>query len=193
MADFERGGIGDRSLRDIAAAVGTSHRMLIHHFGSRRGLLTEVVRKIDADGHQFLATFAPKPEEARVAMWKRLSDPKFWPAARLIYECYVRAYRREQPYASLLPGLVDDWVDQMVELRVAWPPHEGQGRALARLEVAVFRGLILDLVGTADRRGVDAAFKEFRALVEGLRSKPRRQSARGRLSQPSRAAARRTA
>ena len=28
-------GIADQSLRTIAEAVGTSHRMLIHHFGSR--------------------------------------------------------------------------------------------------------------------------------------------------------------
>ena len=29
------GGIADRSLRGIAEAAGTSHRMLIHHYGSR--------------------------------------------------------------------------------------------------------------------------------------------------------------
>ena len=31
------GGIADKSLRAIAAAARTSHRMLIHHFGSRAG------------------------------------------------------------------------------------------------------------------------------------------------------------
>jgi AcrR family transcriptional regulator len=30
-------GIAGRSLREIAAGVGTSHRMLLHHFGSREG------------------------------------------------------------------------------------------------------------------------------------------------------------
>src|SRR3954447_6498176 len=33
-------GLGDESLREVAAAVGTSHRMLGYHFGSRDGLLT---------------------------------------------------------------------------------------------------------------------------------------------------------
>jgi hypothetical protein len=32
-------GIVDLSLREIAAALGTSHRMIIYHFGSREGLL----------------------------------------------------------------------------------------------------------------------------------------------------------
>jgi len=32
-------GIADLSLRQLAAAIGTSHRMLLYHFGSRQGLL----------------------------------------------------------------------------------------------------------------------------------------------------------
>ncbi|MGV0800037.1 helix-turn-helix domain-containing protein, partial [Mycolicibacterium elephantis] len=39
VAEFARAGIGDRSLREVAAAIGTSHRMLLHHFGSRDELL----------------------------------------------------------------------------------------------------------------------------------------------------------
>ena len=41
--EFARGGIGDRSLRDVAAAVGTSQRMLLHHFGSRDDLIIAIV------------------------------------------------------------------------------------------------------------------------------------------------------
>ena len=37
-------GVGDLSLRGLAAALGTSHRMLSYHFGSREGLLIEVIR-----------------------------------------------------------------------------------------------------------------------------------------------------
>ena len=39
-------GISDKSLRAIAQAAGTSHRMLIHHFGSREGLLVDVIREL---------------------------------------------------------------------------------------------------------------------------------------------------
>jgi hypothetical protein len=34
------GGIAHKGLRAIATAARTSHRMLIHHFGSREGLHT---------------------------------------------------------------------------------------------------------------------------------------------------------
>jgi AcrR family transcriptional regulator len=161
---LERDGIGDRSLRDIAAAVGTSHRMLIHYFGSRHGLLTEVVRSVEAAQHDFLADQALRPEEAVDVMWRRLSDPKLWPAERLFFECYARACHGEQPYASLLPGLVDDWLDQTIALGQVRDAQLEQARARVRLSLAVFRGLLLDLVGTEDREGVDAAFAEFRAI-----------------------------
>jgi AcrR family transcriptional regulator len=161
VAELERGGIGDRSLRDIAAAVGTSHRMLIHHFGSRQGLLTEVVRSVEAAQRTFLASLDLGPEDAMDAMWIRLSDPSLWPAERLFFECYARACRGEEPYASLLPGLVDDWLDQVVATGSAVE------RARARLGLAVFRGLLLDLVGTEDRAGVDAAYGTFRDVVAG--------------------------
>ena len=32
-------GVGEISLRQLAAALGTSHRMLLYHFGSRGALL----------------------------------------------------------------------------------------------------------------------------------------------------------
>ena len=35
-------GFSDLSLREVAAAIGTSHRMLIYHFGSREGLAVDL-------------------------------------------------------------------------------------------------------------------------------------------------------
>src|SRR6202008_3712914 len=49
-------GVGDLSLRGLAAALGTSHRMLSYHFGSREGLLIEVIRTVEAQQRAALAT-----------------------------------------------------------------------------------------------------------------------------------------
>jgi len=162
IQEVRRGGIGDRSLRDLAGEVGTSHRMLLHHFGSREGLLTAVVERIEADQRDFLAALATEPGTATVeAMWRRLSDPALWPAERLFFECYARAARGEQPFARLLPGLVDDWLAAVTPLGSG-----NEARAGARLGLAVFRGLLLDLVGTEDRDGVDRAFGLFLATLD---------------------------
>ena len=169
VADVAANGIGDRSLRDIGAAVGTSHRMLIHHFGSRQGLLIEIVRHVEAEQRlAFLAAEVP-PDQLSLVMWQRLRDPAVWPNERLFFECYARAAQGEQPYASLLPGLVDDWLDAFVPAG-ATDPAARRARAEARLSLALFRGLLLDLVGTEDRDGVDAAFEVYRRLEAIARS-----------------------
>lgn len=164
VANLRQEGIGDRSLREIAAAVGTSHRMLIHHFGSRHGLLTEVVRSVEQDQHEFLASVDAGSEDVSRVMWQRLTDPSLWPAERLFFECYARAARGEEPYASLLPGLVDDWLDQAAPYVRTDGLDDAEARARARLGLAMMRGLLLDLVGTGDRDGVDAAFEWYQHL-----------------------------
>ena len=169
IADFQANGIGDRSLRDIAAGVGTSHRMLIHHFGSREGLLTEVVRRVESEQRAFLASVDVPPEDLALVMWLRLREPAVWPNERLFFECYARAARGEAPYASLLPALVNDWLDAFAPNDPSDPAAQ-RARAEARLSLALFRGLLLDLVGTEDREGVDAAFDVYRRLERIYRS-----------------------
>src|SRR5262249_30023814 len=66
-------GIGEVSLRQLAAALGTSHRMLVYHFGSKEGLLVEVIRAVEARQRDVLADLAtdadlPVDEQAR-RMW----------------------------------------------------------------------------------------------------------------------------
>lgn len=167
IADLMRKGLLDRSLREIAAAVGTSHRMLIHHFGSRHGLMTAIVEVIEEDQKAFMAALQGESGEIVAAMWRRLRDPELWPAERLFFECYARALYGEAPFDRLLPGSVDDWVERTVALNAMPDVPPAQARARARLGLAVFRGLLLDLVGTGDQAGVDAAFEAFAALSAG--------------------------
>jgi AcrR family transcriptional regulator len=165
IADLAQAGLRDRSLRDIAAAVGTSHRMLIHHFGSRHGLMTAVVEAIEEDQKRFMESLDGESGDIASAMWQRLRDPQLWPAERLFFECYARALHGEPPFDRLLPGSVDDWLERTVALDVTPDVPPGSARTRARFGLAVFRGLLLDLVGTGDLAGVDAAFAEYAALA----------------------------
>ncbi len=165
IADLMREGLGDRSLRDIGASVGTSHRMLIHHFGSRYGLMTAVVEAIEEDQKQAMESLDGETGDIIAAMWQRLSDPRLWPAERLFFECYARALQGEEPFARLLPGVVDDWLERTAALDPTPDVSPEVARARARVGLAVFRGLLLDLVGTGDRAGVDAAFEAYAALA----------------------------
>jgi AcrR family transcriptional regulator len=154
------GGIGGRPLRDVAEAVGTSHRMLLHHFGSREELLLSVVEEVERRQAATLADLPDDPAEAVAAMWTDLRRPHHWPFERLFFECYARAAQGEAPFARLLPQAVDGWL-AAVDDRTGGTADP----AMVRLGLAVTRGLLLDLVATGDEEGVDAAADRFVALL----------------------------
>jgi AcrR family transcriptional regulator len=162
--EFATGGIGDRSLRDVAAAVGTSHRMLLHHFGSREDLLIAIVEEAERRQMALVPDLPMDPAEGFAAMWADLRRPELRHLERLFFECYSRAAQGEKPFTRMIPGAVDGWLREVEASADA--PYD---RALARLGLAVTRGLLLDLVATNDEAGVDAAAQAFIELLATAR------------------------
>ena len=170
IAHVQHAGISDMSLRELAAAIGTSHRMLIYHFGSREGLLVEVVRAVEAAQRSFMAdladTTALSPGDAIRAMWRRVADPTLWPNVRLFFELYGQALQGRPGAVALLDGIVDAWLEPAAEGFVAYGLSRVEALAQARLGVAISRGLQLDLLATGNREAVDAAMEAYIDLME---------------------------
>jgi AcrR family transcriptional regulator len=159
------GGIADKSLRAIAAAAGTSHRMLIHHFGSREELLVEVIR--DVEGRQRAALNELDGTSGEVTrpmadrFWRHLRSPELAPQERLFFEVYGQALQGRPWATPLLEGIVEDWVAPVAAMLEANGASRETARAVARLQVAVGRGLLLDVLATGDDHEVDAAMQYF--------------------------------
>lgn len=169
IAHIEQRGVSDLSLRELATAIGTSHRMLIHHFGSREGLWVEVIRTVEQRQRDALAALLPTLAdgdlaEAMRAWWRHLSDPFLHPNERLFFELYGQALQGRPGTTALLDGIVEDWLEPAVSINVAHGLDPVQARAMARLGIAVTRGLLLDLLATGDQDGTTAAFEAFIAL-----------------------------
>jgi AcrR family transcriptional regulator len=160
VEEFAAGGVGDRSLREVAGAVGTSHRMLLHHFGSREDLLVAIVEEVERRQVGLLPELPTNPAESFAAMWADLRRPELRQLERLFFECYARAAQGEKPFARMVPGAVDGWLAE-VEAIASGPVDT----AMVRLGLAVVRGLLLDLVATDDDAGVDAAADAFAKLL----------------------------
>jgi AcrR family transcriptional regulator len=160
-------GFADRSLREFAAALGTSHRMLVYHFGSRSGLLAAMVEEIEANqrtASQRVHTTVGEPIQAFRQMWKDLSHPKRAPDIRLFFELASMALQEQ-------PG-TQDWHRSFVEpwLGVAdTGRNDARSRQLRRLDVAVVRGLLLDLLTTGNRKAVDASLDAYLLMRSGSR------------------------
>src|SRR5262252_5677602 len=151
-------GIADLSLRQLAAAIGISHRMLLYHFGSREGLLVAVTQAVEEQ--QRAALLESGTQDARRS-WEHLSDPKMWPQERLFFELYAYALRGRPGIEGFLDGIVESWVAPVADALVRAGADEPTARADARLGLAVVRGLLLDLLATGDRAGVDEAYERF--------------------------------
>jgi hypothetical protein len=61
----------------------------------------------------------------------------------------------------LLEGIVESWIGPVAALLEAEGLLASEARAEARLGIAVTRGLLLDLLATGDKAGVDAAHKRY--------------------------------
>ena len=161
-------GIADLSLRQLAAAIGTSHRMLLYHFGSREGLLVAVTQAVEEQQRAALLG-SDTPQDARRS-WEHLSDPKMWPQERLFFELYAYALRGRPGTEEFLDGIVESWVAPVAAALVKAGADERTARADARLAVAVVRGLLLDLLATGDRAGVTEAYERFLQHVSATRA-----------------------
>lgn len=165
-------GISDLSLRSLAAGLGTSHRMLIHHFGSKQGLLAAVVTEVERRQREALIDLeldgeAPPTQTAR-AFWQRVADPALWPYERLFFELYAQALQGRVHALALTEDLLEPWIGPAAALYEQRGMSARRARATARLGVAVTRGLLLDLLASGDRAGVDDAMELFIELSASL-------------------------
>jgi AcrR family transcriptional regulator len=163
------GGITDKSLRAIAEAAGTSHRMLIHHFGSREGLLVEVIRAVESRQRAALSALGGESGEMTGEMadrfWKHLRSPELAPQERLFFEVYGQALRGRPWATPMLEGVVEDWVAPVAAMLQTHGASPETARAVARLYVAVGRGLLLDVLATGEDHEVDAAMRYFSDML----------------------------
>lgn len=163
-------GSSDLSLRDLAGRVGSSHRMLIYHFGSKEQLLVAVAQEVERQQQERLASLVVEPgqtpRQLAEAMWRRLTEPDLLDRARLFFELYGQALVGRPGTTGIVEHDVETWVQAATPALVAAGWSEAQARTDARLSLAVVRGLLLDLLATGDRAAVDAAHARYFDLFE---------------------------
>ncbi|GAA2814432.1 TetR/AcrR family transcriptional regulator [Kribbella solani] len=159
VGHFTANGVGDASLRSIASSIGTSHRMLIYHFGSREGLLAEVVRTVEQQQRDLLAdvlaTDLPIAEQSE-RFWRRVSESALV-YGPLFFELSAHAMQ-DLPYTEPLKAdLINVWLPPLIDLCIRAGIPADAAPAYARLGLAASRGLLFDLLLTGDQAGVDEA------------------------------------
>jgi AcrR family transcriptional regulator len=148
-----REGVATLSLRPLAAALGTSDRMLLYYFGTRDDLLAEV---LDAVGEQLrtgLTAALPggpvPPGRLLAALWASLERSGAQAHVRLYLEVSGLAARGRQPFTGLARRVAEDWLSWVgPHLDV---PGDERAAAAAGLLAALDGVLLVDAVAGRER------------------------------------------
>src|SRR5262245_48353337 len=157
-------GIANASLRPMAAALGTSARILMFHFKSKEGLLQEVLEELQLRLQASFVAMAGSgrrgvPPMKRFWLWATRAEN--YPYLRLLYEAQIVAIQNTAVYGRYLKKSSADW--QGSGLQAMSEPYRSGPRAT--LCIAVFHGLMLELMSTGNRRGTTRALDRFIAIA----------------------------
>ena len=156
---LEHGLIG-LSLRPLAAALGTSDRMLIYHFGSKDALIAAV---LETSNNRAVAIVRDLPAASSVRqgvldLWAALETPQLLRCQRLYVEAAALGLFGREPYAASVRASNDVWMAQLV----AHFERCGAGARSERLATLVdvaFNGILLD-------RPLDASGRSARIVTD---------------------------
>jgi AcrR family transcriptional regulator len=153
-------GLSGASLRPMAAAAGTSDRMLLYYFPDREAVLTAALELVAAQMASGLEAAVPGGPLPFADLLRRLRTatrtPAFGRYMQLWLEVAARAARDEPPYRvigeTIGRGFLA-WAAARLEVT-----HEGEKEARAALLLATLDGLaLLDSVGLSIEADASAA------------------------------------
>jgi AcrR family transcriptional regulator len=157
-----RHGVGGLSLRPMAKDIGTTARMLIHHFGSKETLVADILVAIEQGFAQRTAAYVGDDRTIRFIlnrMWSETAAPAMDSALRAMFEVWGQALVCPSRYESFLESLTEPWID-MLRRRFEHAGHKAADAAiLATLAVGAFQGLQLVRLTSGDRARSAAALK----------------------------------
>jgi AcrR family transcriptional regulator len=157
-------GMANVSLRPMAAQLGTSPRILMFHFKSKEQLLQEVMEELQ---RRLQSSFVGMNKSERETVppikrfWSWATEKRNLPYLRLLYEAQIIAAQNPKVYGPYLQKVSRDW--QGVVLQTL--SRSLRSEELATLCIAVFDGLLLEMIMTGERSRLMGALDKFIALA----------------------------
>ncbi|MEV0153147.1 TetR/AcrR family transcriptional regulator [Micromonospora sp. NPDC050686] len=164
-------GLTELSLRPLAAAIGSSPRVLLFLFGSKDELIRALLARARADelaalhrareagGHDDLAATVR-------AIWGWLVDPAHRPMLVLWLQAYARSLNEpDGPWAGFARQTVEDWLGLLAGVHGEAGSGHDAGDTDPSLGLALLRGALLDLLATGDAERATAVVERYLSLI----------------------------
>jgi AcrR family transcriptional regulator len=159
-------GVANVSLRPMAAQLGTSARILMFHFKSKEGLLREVLQELNSRLQSSFLRIRSTGSDAHRApplklFWLWATRKENFPYLRLLYEVQIIAVQNPAQYRRYLKKASLDW--QTVAFQAL--SESLRNNVMATLCIAVFDGLLLELMNTGERPRLTRALDHFISMA----------------------------
>ena len=173
-------GLGDMSLRPMAAALNTSPNRLVHHFGSKQELLAAALEhatqmQVEVRDEWLRRTPGLSKTAEMRKWWKWLTDsPENLALTRLGLEAVTLEATHTGLSGDVRAEQIGVWREQIEQKLLS----EGVPRNVAVIEASmlkgVFTGLIMDLLATGDKqrltKALEVALRRTEAVLEASRT-----------------------
>jgi len=157
-------GTAQVTLVTLADRLGESPRVLVHHFGSRDGLIGAALEQARAQMlDDFRSHLARHPVGDLRSLVVVLADlvqaPASQPYFLLFGEVGALATQAPHQHPDFARAIVHDWLPHLEAALIAGGQDPTHVQAQATLALAIVRGLLLDQKATGEATRVQAAYQ----------------------------------
>jgi AcrR family transcriptional regulator len=163
------------SLRPLAAALGTSDRMLVYHFGGKDALVADVVQLAGqrlADSLEEPAVPPRTPGDLVRYAWHVLDTPLAAGTMRLYLELCVLSLREPGRWTEAHQLIREPWLALLCRALTELGVCAAAAPSLADLVLDTVDGLLLDRMAGPEPERCDAALEAFANLLDGVDRHP---------------------
>ena len=166
---LEAGLIG-LSLRPLAAAIGTSDRMLNYHFGSKDELVASVLRESSNRSAAQIAELeaAPSVRQAVLDLWVAISSPEQQRCQRMYVEAAALGLLGREPYATAVEAANAVWFESLRAFLVDSGAPVRRAKRMAMVMEAAIMGFQLDMPLGEASEDLERAVKDLAVAIESL-------------------------
>jgi AcrR family transcriptional regulator len=158
-------GLAELSLRPLAAAIGSSPRVLMFLFGNKDGLVRALLARARVEELALIEQLdRDRPDvptglaDAAELIWSWLQAPRHRRLLSLWAEAYTRSVvEPDGAWAGFASTTVHDWLAVLARRQPQSERDSEEGAARRTLALAVLRGCLLDLLATGDETRIHAA------------------------------------
>jgi AcrR family transcriptional regulator len=164
-------GVGDLSLRPLAAAIESSPRVLLFLFGSKAQLVQALLARARQEELELLSRIRVSSDGGEVTevayeLWQWLAAKERRELLTLWVEGYARSLvEPDGPWTGFARATVRDWLKVLADTQPPRVRESVAGDAQRTLVLAVLRGALLDLLATGDLERTTRAIKEQLCLL----------------------------